>query len=478
LNLKSFSWLDDLKRTCDPLRSAEETTMSDTALSRRFPPGFLFGVATASYQIEGAHDEDGRKPSIWDAFSRTPGRVVNGDTGDVACDHYHRWKDDVALIKSLGVDAYRFSIAWPRVVPDGRGAVNEAGLAFYDRLVDELLAREIRPFATLYHWDLPIEQHGRGGWCARDTSYAFADYAEAVARRLGDRVAGFMTLNEPWCSSYLSYLLGIHAPGERNLAAALSAVHHLNLAHGLGVQALRSVAPKVPVGIVLNAKSVYPASDRPEDMEAAERYDAFHNGVFAEPLFAGRYPQAVLDALGPVMPRIEPGDLELVSAPLDFVGINYYFPDRVYADPSVPFPAASIHNPPAVERTAMGWEIYAAGLGHLLADMGRRWSLPPIYITENGAAFWDHKVGGVVEDPERVAYLKSHLSVLADRIEAGQDIRGYFAWSLMDNYEWAEGYAKRFGIVHVDYETQERTIKASGLWYRDLVAGRAQAAGR
>lgn len=449
--------------------------MADMDLARRFPADFVFGVATASYQIEGAHDEDGRKPSIWDAFSRIPGRVVNGDTGDVACDHYHRWKDDVRLIRSLGVDAYRFSVAWPRVIPDGRGAVNEKGLAFYDRLVDELLANEIQPWATLYHWDLPIEQYGRGGWCARDTAHAFADYADVVARRIGDRVKGFMTLNEPWCSAILSHLLGIHAPGERNLQAAMAAVHHLNLAHGLGTLAIRSAAPGVPVGIVLNAKSIYPATGSAEDAAAAERYDAFHNGVFAEPLFAGRYPAAVMEALGTVMPEIRDGDLEAIRQPLDFLGVNYYFPDRVRDDPSLPFPAAGIVNPPEVARTAMGWEIAADGFSHLLADMARRFDLPPIYITENGAAFWDKLVDGKVEDPDRVSYYDAHLSAIADRIEAGQDIRGYFAWSLMDNFEWAEGYAKRFGLVHVDYETQVRTVKTSGIWYRDLVAGRRQA---
>ncbi|WP_237151930.1 GH1 family beta-glucosidase [Oryzibacter oryziterrae] len=449
--------------------------MSSHTLSHRFSKDFLFGVATAAYQIEGAHDEDGRKPCIWDAFSRTPGRVINGDTGAVACDHYHRMPEDVKLIKSLCADAYRFSIAWPRVVPDGRGAVNEKGLAFYDRLVDELLKNEIKPFATLYHWDLPIEQHGRGGWCARDTSYAFADYADAVMKRLGDRLAGVMTLNEPWCSSFLSYLYGQHAPGEKNLQATLAAVHHLNLAHGLAVQVVRAHKPDMPVGIVLNAKSIHPGSDKPEDIAAAERYDAFHNGVFAEPIFAGRYPAAVMEALGPVMPKIEADDLKIISQPLDFLGINYYFPDRVVADPSVPFPAATQIQLENVTRTAMTWEVHAPSLAHLIKDMGRRFKLPPIYITENGCAQFDEMVDGEVNDPERIDYLDGHLTVLADLIEEGIDIRGYFAWSLMDNYEWAYGYAKRFGIVYVDYETQKRTIKASGKWYRDLIAGRAQA---
>lgn len=439
--------------------------MDDTT---RFPDGFLFGAATASFQIEGATTEGGRSSSIWDAFCAVEGNVTNKDTGDPACDHYHRMPEDVALMAELGLDAYRFSVAWPRVIPDGRGAVNEKGLAFYDRLVDSLLAQEIQPWATLYHWDLPIEQYGRGGWCVRDTAHAFADYADVVARRLGDRVRGFMTLNEPWCAAILSHLLGVHAPGERNLEAALAAVHHLNLAHGLGTQAVRAAAPGVPVGIVLNAKSIYPATGSAEDAAAAERYDAFHNGVFAEPIFAGRYPAAVMEALGPAMPAIADGDLAAIAQPLDFLGINYYFPDRVRADPSLPFPAAAVVAPPNVPRTAMGWEIAADGFSHLLADMQRRFDLPPIYITENGAAFWDEMVDGKVEDPDRIAYYGAHIAAVADRIDAGQDIRGYFAWSLMDNFEWAEGYKMRFGLVHVDYETQVRTVKKSGKWYKAL----------
>ncbi|BBE73797.1 GH1 family beta-glucosidase [Oharaeibacter diazotrophicus] len=442
--------------------------MTRPDLAARLPADFVFGVATAAYQIEGSVDADGRAPSIWDAFSRIPGRVVNGDTGDVACDHYRRWRGDVDLIASLGVDAYRFSVAWPRVVPDGRGAVAEAGLAFYDRLVDALLEKGVRPYATLYHWDLPIAQFGRGGWCARDTAHAFADYADVVARRLGDRLAGVMTLNEPWCAAFLGHLYGVHAPGERSLPATLAAVHTLNLAHGLATAAVRAAAPGVPVGIVLNAKSIYPSSDTEADRAAAERYDAFHNGVFAEPIFAGRYPAAVVEALGPAMPEIRDGDLAAIAAPLDFLGINYYTPDRVHADPTLAFPAAAQWHPPKVPRTAMGWEIAPEGLTHLLADMARRWRLPPVYVTENGAAFDDAVVDGRVDDPDRLAYVEAHLHTLADAIDAGVDVRGYFAWSLMDNYEWAEGYAKRFGIVHVDYDTQVRTPKASALWFRDL----------
>jgi beta-glucosidase len=447
--------------------------MSARTLSERFSADFVFGVATGSYQIEGAVDEDGRKPSIWDAFSRTPGRVLGGDTGDVACDHYHRYIEDVALIRSLGVDAYRFSVAWPRVVPEGRGAVNGPGLDFYDRLVDELLRSGIAPHATLYHWDLPIELLGRGGWCARDTAFAFAEYADVVTRRLGDRLAGVMTINEPWCATYLSYLIGEHAPGERNLEAALAAVHHVNLAHGLGVQAVRAVRADLPVGIVVNAKAIEPASDRPEDLAAAERHYAFHDGVVLDPMFRGHYPEAVMEALGPAMPRIEAGDLAIISSPTDFLGINYYAPDRVAADPSRPFPATRPAPRDGAPRTAMGWEINAASLATLVRDLNRRYELPPILITENGAAFFDSLENGACDDPDRVAYLEDHLTVVADLRDEGFDIRGYFAWSLMDNFEWAFGYARRFGLVHVDFETQMRTIKTSGHWYRELVTGRS-----
>ncbi|MCM5553668.1 GH1 family beta-glucosidase [Pleomorphomonas sp. NRK KF1] len=450
--------------------------MSNAALSKRFPREFVFGYATAAYQIEGAHDEDGRKPSIWDAFSRIPGRVRNGDTGDVACDHYHRMPEDVRLLRSLSADAYRFSIAWPRVIPDGRGPVNEKGIDFYDRLIDELLKAEIKPYATLYHWDLPIEQHGRGGWCARDTAYAFADYTDVVMARLGDRLSGIMTLNEPWCSGHLSYLIGEHAPGERNLTAALASIHTLNLAHGLAMQAIKARRADLPSGIVYNAKALYPASGRPEDIAATERYRAFHDGVFMDPVFLGHYPADVLDAFGPIMPTIEPDDLKIISTPIDFLGLNFYAPERIVADPALPFPRARSVQAENVPRTAMGWEIHAPALDRLLTDLDARYKLPPIYIAENGCAQYDELIDGKCDDPGRIDYLDKHLTVLADARDKGIRVDGYFVWSLMDNYEWSHGYAKRFGVVYVDYETQVRTPKSSALWYRDLIAGRAQAA--
>ncbi len=450
--------------------------MDDSRLITRFPKDFIFGVATAAYQIEGAVAEDGRKPSIWDAFSNIPGRVIGRDTGAIACDHYHRYQDDIKLIASLGVDAYRFSIAWPRVIPDGRGAVNDKGLDFYDRLIDEMLRHDLKPFATLYHWDLPIGLHGLGGWTVRDTAEAFADYAGLIAQRFGDRLATLTTHNEPWCAAFLGYLYGVHAPGERNLSAMLHAAHHLNLAHGLGVQAIRAAAPKLPVGIVMNAKSLYPATPSAADVAATERFDQFHNGIFFDPIFKGAYNPALLEAMGPAMPTLRPDDLAVIATPLDYLGINYYTPERIAAAPDQAWPAAEPVPPPfGTPITAMGWEICADGFTHLIRTLRQQYTLPPIYITENGAGYHDEIVDGVVDDQNRLNYYRDHLGAVADMIEQGLDVRGYFAWSLMDNFEWAMGYAKRFGLVYVDYTTQQRTLKASGAWYRDLVAGRVQA---
>lgn len=446
-------------------------TKADEGLIRRFPKDFQFGVATASYQIEGAVEEDGRRPSIWDAFSHTPGRVLNGDTGDRACDHYHRRTADVDLIKGLGVDAYRFSVAWPRIMPAGEGAVNAKGLDWYDRLVDELCERGIKPHLTLHHWDLPLDLAGWGGWTARRTAYAFADFTRVVIERLGDRLAAVATINEPWCVTVLSYLLGIHAPGERSIEATLASIHTVNLAHGLAVDALRSVRSDLPVGIVLNAEPVVPTTDRPEDVAAARRRHLFHNGLFCEPIFAGAYPTEVVEAFEGIFPKIEPGDLEIISRPLDFLGINYYMPQRAADAPDEDYPRARITGAPAgAATTGMGWEIEPKGLGVLLRLLSRDWKLPPIWITENGCSFDDKLVDGRVDDPARIDFFRGHLTEVADLIDAGFDIRGYLAWSLMDNFEWSKGYSCRFGLVHVDYETQVRTLKASGAWYRDLLA--------
>ncbi len=443
--------------------------MSSSQLYSQFPEDFIFGVATASYQIEGAHDKDGRKPSIWDAFCREPGRVYRSDNGDIACDHYHRWASDLDLISSLGMDAYRFSIAWPRVVPDGAGAINPLGLDFYDRLVDGCLRRGLQPFATLYHWDLPLALHQQGGWKNRATALAFADFANAVIGRIGDRLSTVATFNEPWCSAILGHLEGVHAPGEQSLDSALACVHHQHLAHGLAVQAIRARSPALDTGIVLNLQSIYPASDSTEEGAAAERCFDFHNGIFIEPLFTGSYPGGFLEALGDRLPIDWKQDLSTIHQPLDFWGLNYYTPTRVRHDGTAEYP--SIANLPAakgVPVTDIGWEINAAAFGDLIQTVYDRYELPDCYITENGACYNDEPVDGEVVDQNRIDYLASHLQVLAACIEQGVPLKGYFAWSLMDNFEWAEGYRMRFGLVHVDYDSQLRTIKNSGHWYGAL----------
>ena len=443
--------------------------MSGTAeLAGRFPGDFIFGVATAAFQIEGATRADGRKPSIWDAFAKMPGRVFGRHDGDVACDHYNRPDEDLDLIASLGVCAYRFSIAWPRVLPDGTGAVNGRGLDFYERLVDGLKARGIGAFATLYHWDLPLMLAGDGGWTARSTAHAFAEYARIVTARLGDRLDAVATFNEPWCSVWLSHLHGIHAPGERSMDAALHALHMTNLAHGLGVQAIRAERPALAVGIVLNAHQVYPGSQSQADRAAAGRAFDFNNGVFFGPIFEGRYPDGFMEALGARMPRMESGDMAAIAQPLDWWGLNYYTPMRVADDPSADYPATRAALPVNEAKTDIGWEICAPALGDLVRDLNARYDLPDCYITENGACYNMVVEHGEIDDQPRLDYVADHLAVVADLIAEGHPMRGYFAWSLMDNFEWAEGYRMRFGIVHVDYETQKRTIKKSGHWYREL----------
>lgn len=441
-------------------------------LASRFPGDFLFGVATASYQIEGAAKADGRKPSIWDAFSNMPGRVYNRHNGDVACDHYNRWEEDLDLISEMGVAAYRFSIAWPRIIPDGIGRVNEKGLDFYDRLLDGCKARGIKTYATLYHWDLPLALMGEGGWTARSTAYAFQRYAKVVMARLGDRLDAVATFNEPWCSVWLSHLYGVHAPGERNMEAALAAMHTTNLAHGLGVEAIRHVAPNVPVGLVLNAHSVVAGSESAEDKAAAGRAFDFHNGSFFDPVFKGEYPASLVEALGDRMPPVEEGDLDVISQKLDWWGLNYYTPMRVLADPAegVEFPATTPAPFVAETVTDIGWEVYSPALKSLVEELYRRYDLPDCYITENGACYNMGVVDGEVDDQPRLDYYAEHLSVAADLVADGYPLRGYFAWSLMDNFEWAEGYRMRFGLVHVDYGTQERTVKKSGKWYRELAS--------
>ncbi|MCL6706504.1 GH1 family beta-glucosidase [Pseudomonas sp. R2.Fl] len=440
--------------------------------AERFPGDFVFGVATASFQIEGATREDGRKPSIWDAFCNMPGRVYGRHNGDVACDHYHRWEQDLDMMKEMGVSAYRFSIAWPRIIPEGTGRINETGLDFYDRLVDGLKARGIKAFATLYHWDLPLVLMGEGGWTARSTAYAFQRYAKVVMARLGDRLDAVATFNEPWCSVWLSHLYGVHAPGEKNMDAALHALHYTNLAHGLGLDAIRQVAPQVPAGIVLNAHEVIPGSDSEADKKAAERAFQFHNGVFFDPIVKGEYPADFMSALGDRMPKIEDGDLEIISQKIDWWGLNYYTPMRVADDPTpgAEFPATIGAPPVSKVKTDIGWEVYAPALKSLVEGLYARYELPECYITENGACYNMGPEKGEVNDQPRLDYYAEHLGVVADLVKEGIPMRGYFAWSLMDNFEWAEGYRMRFGLVYVDYETQERIVKKSGKWYSALAS--------
>ncbi|WP_179378055.1 family 1 glycosylhydrolase [Jannaschia marina] len=470
-------------------------TQDAKALAARFAPDFTWGVATAAYQIEGATRTDGRGPSVWDAFANMPGRVYRGHNGDVACDHYNRWEADLDLIAELGVGAYRFSIAWPRILPQGRGAVNVAGLDFYDRLIDGLVARGIGVFPTLYHWDLPLALAGYGGWTDRDTADAFADYTTHVVRRLGDRIDALATFNEPWCSTYLGHWIGKHAPGERSIDAALAAVHVTNLAHGLGVQAARAERSDLPMGTVLNAQSIYPATDSADDAAAAERAFQFNNGVFFDPIFRGSYPDQVMAALGDRL-QLHDGDLEVIHQPLDWWGFNYYFPATVKHAPSTAeaggltgvgamgayesdrdaaaafLQLTSIPSSDSDLRTDIGWEIVPEGIGHLLHQVYARYDLPPCYVTENGACYnMGPGADGTVEDQPRIDYIAAHLEVLADAADAGIPLRGYFAWSLMDNYEWAEGYRMRFGIVHVDYDTQTRTVKRSGQWFARIAGG-------
>jgi beta-glucosidase len=448
------------------------------------PHGFELGVATAAYQIEGAVNEGGRGLSIWDTFSHTPGRVAGGDTGDVACDHYHRYEQDVRLMGDLGVDSYRLSVAWPRVQPEGRGAANRDGLAFYDRLVDLLLEQGIAPAVTLYHWDLPQALEDGGGWRNRDIAQRFAEYAALVHDHLGDRVQRWITLNEPWCSSFLGYANGRHAPGAREGEGALAAAHHLLLGHGLAVAALRADARQgQQVGITLNLQPVSAATSSAQDVAASERALLRANLLFTDPVLDGRYPAlarqtyAALTDFG----YLHDGDLTTIAAPLDFLGVNYYFPSRVRAAPyAQDEPALRTADDlgteevisPGEELTAMGWPVEPAGLTRLLEWLRDTYpKLPPIYITENGRACDDVVApDGQVDDPDRVRYLDGHLRAVADAIDAGVDVRGYYCWSLMDNFEWAEGYSKRFGLVYVDYATQQRTPKASFSWFRSLIA--------
>ncbi|TQS42602.1 GH1 family beta-glucosidase [Cryptosporangium phraense] len=434
------------------------------------PSDFLWGVATAAYQIEGAVDEDGRSPSIWDTFGQIPGAIANGDTGDVACDHYHRWPEDLRLIRDLGVDAYRFSIAWPRVIPTGVGAVNPAGIGFYDRLVDELLAAGVRPFVTLYHWDLPQVLQDKGGWPARDTAQAFADYAAVVASALGDRVTDWCTINEPLCVAWIGHLEGRMAPGLTDLRSAVDASHHVLLGHGLATQAIKAASATSNVGIVLNLSPVDPATDSEADAAAAVRADGHTNRWWLDPLHGRGYPRDMVD-LYRMEPPVLDGDLETIATPTDYLGVNYYFRGVVADDPEGPVPhARQVETLPGARYTAMDWEIYPAGLQRILTRVTEDYGPPKIYVTEQGSAWPDVvDADGGIEDKDRIDYLEQHLEAIDAAVADGVPLAGYFVWSLLDNLEWAYGYEKRFGLVHVDYATQQRTMKASGRRYAEIV---------
>ncbi|MGZ4352060.1 MAG: GH1 family beta-glucosidase [Gaiellaceae bacterium] len=438
-----------------------------------FPPDFVWGTATAAYQIEGAATADGRGESIWDRFCATPGKVRNGESGAVACDFHGRYRDDVALMRELGIDAFRFSIAWPRIQPSGRGRPNPAGLDFYDRLVDALLEAGVQPFPTLYHWDLPQPLEDAGGWPVRETAEAFVEYVEAVVGRLGDRVAAWTTHNEPFCASWVGYAFGHHAPGRTSEAAALAAAHHLLLSHGWAVEVLRRESSS-PVGIVLDLSPVHPLG--PGDEQAADALDGARNRYFLDAVLRGSYPEDVLARMEPHAPPVLDGDLRTIAAPLDFVGVNTYSRQLVRAAPGSGEPV--VVRAPRGPLTDMGWEIYPDALYEILKRVHDDYAPPALYVTENGAAFADVRThDGRVHDLERIEYLAAHVAAVERAVAAGVPVRGYFVWSLLDNFEWAHGYSRRFGLVFVDYPTLARVPKQSFYWYRDLIASqRAQAA--
>jgi beta-glucosidase len=432
--------------------------------SKHFPADFTWGLATSAFQIEGGASADGKGPSIWDTFCRNPANITDASNGDVACDHYHRYRDDVALMASTGVDAYRFSMAWSRVQPAGKGAWNERGFDFYARLLDALHEKGITPHLTLYHWDLPQGLQDDGGWLSRDTAKRFADYAHEVSRRFGNQIAAIATHNEPWCSANLGYGNAQFAPGVADPKSAIQVSHHLLLSHGLAIQAMRAAGSSARLGIVLNQWTADPATDSQADRELAEFEYARSVQWFMDPIFKGRYPELALRKHGANAPLVHAGDFDAIGQPLDFLGVNYYFRAFCSAEdpPRQPEPKLGV--------TDMGWEIYPQGLSELLLKLKGEYELPPIYITENGMARTDRLENGQVSDPERIEFVQRHLAALQDAMAQGVDVRGYFYWSLLDNFEWNSGYTKRFGMVHVDYETQQRTPKASAQWYRDFIA--------
>lgn len=443
--------------------------VTDTELPVSFPNNFIWGTATAAYQVEGAVSEDGRGPSIWDQFAATPGKTYKGHTGEVAVDHYHRYADDIALMKSLGLGAYRFSISWSRVIPAGTGAINTPGLDFYDRLVDELLAQKITPIATLYHWDLPLALHEKGGWLNRATAEAFADYAELMARRLGDRVAFWLTHNEPWCVAFLGYGTGVHAPGLQDWSLVPVVGHNLLLSHGLAVPRLRAnIRPDAKVGITLNFTPAYAGDSHPETLARVEK-ETRHSRWFTDPLFKAAYPEGLFEDFGGATPNIEPGDLEIISAPIDFLGVNNY--TRSLFQTGEDGVCRAVDPVPGSLYTDLHWEVFPHALRDLLVWLHKEYAPGPLIVTENGSAFvdeWDASSDHVY-DPLRLSYLRDHIQGVGEALQEGVPVQGYFAWSLVDNYEWMDGYSKRFGIVYVDYPTQRRVVKDSGRWYANFI---------
>jgi beta-glucosidase len=444
--------------------------MAATNASSIFDEHFLWGVATSSYQIEGAVNEDGRGESIWDRFTSIPGNIIDGSSGAVACDHYHRYPQDIALMREIGVNAYRFSVAWPRIFPEGTGALNQKGLDFYSRLVDALLEAGIEPCLTLYHWDLPQALQDQGGWGSRATAFAFADYAQTVGKQLGDRVRLWMTHNEPWCITFLAHSLGLFAPGLRDFRLALQTTHHVLLSHGLAVSALRPVLPSsARIGIAPNIDAPYPASDRPEDQAAARRQDGHFNRWFLDPLAGRGYPQDMWDHYGELVPQVADGDLAQIAQPIDWLGINYYNANQVADDPHGPQPHARTIPDLTRERTA-DREVAPEYLYHSLKRLHEDYAFPALYITENGAAFPDQvSPDGRVHDAGRVRFLQQHFAQAARAIQDGVPLKGYFVWSLMDNFEWASGYTLRYGITYVDFATQQRILKDSARWYSAFI---------
>ncbi|MBC3919883.1 beta-glucosidase [Undibacterium sp. CY18W] len=444
--------------------------MNNSSASLVFSPAFTWGVATSAYQIEGGAAADGRGPSIWDTFTHTPGKVIDGSTGDVACDHYHRYAEDVDIIASLAVDSYRFSISWSRVQPLGYGAWNEAGFDFYSNLLGKLEEKNIKAHITLYHWDLPQGLQDKGGWLNRETTLRFAEYAAEVARRFGKRVATIATHNEPWCTANLGYGNAQFAPGVADTVQALQVSHHLLLSHGLAMQAMRAVNSPARLGIVLNQWPATPATDSAEDIAAAEWEYARSVQWFMDPIFKGRYPQKALDRMDMAQFQVHPEDMQIIRQPLDFLGVNYYF--RAFV---------STENPPRQPEgklgfSDMGWEIYPSGLTDLLLQLKAEYpDLPAVYITENGMAVADQIVDGKINDQARINYVQWHLEAVQAAIAGGVNVQGYFYWSLLDNFEWNSGYEKRFGLVHVDYATQKRTLKESAYWYRNFIRSQTAA---